>query len=147
MLPGVATPAAELDGELTTVCPSCGVRDVEDARTGFCARCAGERAAESYLAAESEAIATRREAWANISARARDLLRPSDRERQRRHRMLERIRPREPAPPHADPFQVAEEALFHLGRLHATVRHHPTLAPDLEAAEELIRQLAWGPER
>ncbi|MGH2635751.1 MAG: hypothetical protein ACRDHU_06375 [Actinomycetota bacterium] len=136
----MATPAAEVDGEPPDVCPSCGLRYIEDPVTGFCEPCAGERAAESYLAAEAGAIAERRSAWVDRTAYRRHW-----RERQNRKRLLERVRPREPAPPHADPFVMAQEALMHLAKLRGAARRSGALMPHLEAAEELIRQLAWGP--
>lgn len=73
--------------------------------------------------------------------------REGDRLRQERHRRLDRIRPEQPlAEAEWDAQALGERALIRTGRLRAAVRRHPQLLPDLDDVEELIRQLAWGPE-
>jgi len=138
-------------GPASELCPSCAARPIEDPRTGFCARCAGERRVEEYLFAEAAAIAARRRAWRSRTREARspEIARELDRavqtERQRRHRLLERTRPREPAPRHTDPLRLADEALRQLRRMRGSART-PFERERIEAVAELIRQLAWGPE-
>lgn len=73
--------------------------------------------------------------------------READRLRQERHRRLERVQPARPlSEAEWDAQALGERALIRTGRLRAVVRRHPQLLPDLDEVEELIRQLAWGPE-
>jgi hypothetical protein len=70
-------------------------------------------------------------------------------ERQREHRLRERVRPTEPPEPNADPWLIADEALDAVDRL-----RKPSFAgdrgisrdEDFELVAELIRKLCWGPE-
>lgn len=133
-------------GANADLCTRCAAR--EAGSSGFCETCLQEHCAEEYASRDASEIAERRASW-----RARAIHyegSPSDaalnaRERQRRHRLLEAVRPREGAPPGTDPYELAREALFHLSRLRTVVRSHERLLPDLAAAEELVRELAWGP--
>jgi hypothetical protein len=91
------------------LCPMCVARDVpEDSRTGFCERCDSTRAKERYQAKRAAEAAERRKSW---SART-DQQRGWDTERQRLHRLRERIRPREPVDPDADPWEIGNQALM-----------------------------------
>lgn len=130
------------------LCPRCGLRPQEDDRTGFCEDCATEHAVERYVARDAGEIARRREAWRERSlAEEVHASAPVNRERQRRHRLLERVRPREPAHAGADPYELAREALVHLARLRAGLppNSRAVFLVELEAVEELVRRLAWGP--
>lgn len=66
-------------------------------------------------------------------------------ERQRFHRLRERIRPMEPPAPDSDPWEIANDALLLLSAVRLSISSPAALAK-LEQAEELLRQLAWGPE-
>lgn len=71
----------------------------------------------------------------------------SDRLRQQRHRRTERVRPTRIVPlAEWDARAIGERALFHCSRLRNVIRRHHRFAGDLDAVEESIRQLAWGPE-
>jgi hypothetical protein len=60
--------------------------------------------------------------------------------------MSRAVEPREPPGSDSDPWVLGYEALLALGRVRQSVRHHDVAMPDLERAEELIRQLATGPQ-
>jgi hypothetical protein len=69
-------------------------------------------------------------------------------ERQREHRLRERVKPKTPVEPNADPWLLAAEGLDAVHR----VRRPPlygergsSVARDLDVIEERLRQLAWGP--
>jgi hypothetical protein len=66
-------------------------------------------------------------------------------ERQRFHRLRERLRPKEPPAADSDPWEIANEALLLLAAIRPSIRNAQALAK-LEQAEELVKQLAWGPE-
>lgn len=134
------------DVEPVELCPRCATRD--QGAEGFCTPCLEEHVAEQYVARDAAEIAERREAWRLRSISYQGT--PSagtaqQRERQRRHRLLEGVRPRELPHAGADPYELARQALMHLAQLRLAVREHHALLPDLAAAEELVRQLAWGP--
>jgi len=66
--------------------------------------------------------------------------------RQREHRLRERIQPKHPLAPNADPWIVADEALDCLEEIRPYLKGMSTPTQRLEQAMELIRQLAFGPE-
>ncbi len=66
--------------------------------------------------------------------------------RQREHRLQERVKPKQPAPPNTDPWLIADEALDLLDRAERRLRHLRLPADELEEIGELLRRLAWGPE-
>jgi hypothetical protein len=66
--------------------------------------------------------------------------------RQREHRLRERIQPKHPLAPNADPWIVADEALDCLEEIRPFLQGMKTPTDRLDQAMELIRQLAWGPE-
>lgn len=68
-------------------------------------------------------------------------------ERQRFHRLKERIKPRTRPlrEDEYDPWELANEVLLILGNLKPSITSATGLAK-LEDAEEKVRQLAWGPE-
>jgi len=75
-------------------------------------------------------------------------VRESDRLRQERHRRIERVRPDRPmSGAEWDSHALGERALIHTARLRRAVRKFPKFIGDLDAAEDLIRHLAWGPSR
>jgi hypothetical protein len=134
----------------TDLCPRCAVREIVDAPTGFCEPCATDRHLEAYRDRDAREIPERRDEWRHRTKDGRETRTPANtrivqRERQRRHRLLEAMRPREPADGWRDPFELGREALAHLARL-----RHPRISSEalahVLAAEELVRQLAWGPE-
>lgn len=79
----------------------------------------------------------RADAWRE---RTRD---PFEDAKQKRRRLLGRVRPRQPAT-HTDPWQVALEGLHELGvaKAHLGVDDRRRL----EIACEALRRLAWGPD-
>lgn len=137
-------------GEL---CPRCGVRWQEDEASGFCGECADEAVVDRYHEREAQAIARRRDAWAARTESARRSpasSRPANRERQRRHRLIEAVRPRDPAPDWTDPFVLAREALHALAQARSALGVGASGSRDggrelLAQVEEIVRQLAWGP--
>ncbi|HXF73111.1 MAG TPA: hypothetical protein VNO79_10935 [Actinomycetota bacterium] len=130
-----------MSGEL---CPACGRAPQTDERTGWCDACLAERRAERYLEKGREEARLRSEAWEQRAIEAR---RAWDLERQRRHRLLVRVRPRRPAPPGTDPLELAAQALELLEELRGpAARAGANAHLGLEQAMELVRTLAWGPE-
>jgi hypothetical protein len=67
------------------------------------------------------------------------------RERQRRHRLREALRPREAAGEWTDPWEVAKNALDDLQRLRQALGAQVTARAHLDDAAEAIRVQAWGP--
>jgi hypothetical protein len=65
-------------------------------------------------------------------------------ERQRTHRLRDRLRPQTPCAPDADPWEIANDILLSLAKVRAGITNTDLLL-ELEAAEEGVRQLAWGP--
>lgn len=96
---------------------------------------------QAYWASDAPAIQARRDGWRNRSQSAEHA-----RERQRRHRLRESVRPREPAGEWVDPWEVAKGALDDLHRVRQAVRSNLTARAHLDAAAEAIRILAWEPE-
>lgn len=99
-----------------------------------------KRSVEVYREADSKAISKRRDEWWHWSDTADHAT-----ERQRRHRLREAVRPREPAGEWVDPWEVAKEALDDLQRVRQALRAQVTARAHLDAAAEAIRVLAWGP--
>ena len=85
-------------------------------------------------------VEARRDGW-----RSRTQSAAAQRERQRRHRLREKVQPREPARPHADPWELGAECLDHLQRVRAAIGANVSARHHLDAAQELVRQLAHGP--
>ncbi len=132
---------AEEAPEEPGLCPACGAADIEDPRTGFCFECASTAWTDGYLQREAEEIAGRRREWAE---RVVWQGKASQRERQRRHRLIEAVMPKEAPPPGVDPWELAKQAIKLIRE--ARERLSPTLRADyVDPAIELIRQLAWGP--
>jgi hypothetical protein len=65
-------------------------------------------------------------------------------ERQRFHRLKEKLRPKHAVAEGTDPFQLASDILDALDAIRPNLggRHQP----DLDAIAEMTRQLVWGPE-
>jgi hypothetical protein len=99
--------------------------------TGFCEPCTGAELAERYRERERIESEARTRAWGEW-----------DRERQRNHRLMERLRPTEPASPEIDPLELGKEALHLLDRMHLQGAYQLAVR---EQVGELVRQLAWGP--
>ncbi len=126
----------------------------EQGPSGFCDPCYAEHGVERFTARDAAAITERRDRWASWTDRS-ELKVPDTphllRERQRRSRLLRRVRPKEPPPPGADPFELAQAALtlLHTRIRPSVVRAQPGSASPgviaLQEIEEIIRQLAWGP--
>jgi hypothetical protein len=66
--------------------------------------------------------------------------------RQREHRLRERIQPKHPLAPNADPWIVADEALDCLEEIRPFLAQLRGPTDRLDQAMELIKRLAWGPE-
>jgi len=66
--------------------------------------------------------------------------------RQREHRLRERIQPKHPLAPNADPWIVAEEILDCLEFIRPFLQGMKTPTERLDQAIEGVRRLAWGPE-
>jgi len=69
-------------------------------------------------------------------------------ERQREHRLRERVRPKMPVDSNADPWVVASEGLDAVDRLRRPSMYGErgsSTKIDLELVAERLRQLAWGP--
>jgi hypothetical protein len=65
--------------------------------------------------------------------------------RQQRHRLLSRLRPREPASSF-DPLALGFEALDALGRVRATLPGNRRALAEIDLVAERIRRLSWGPD-
>jgi hypothetical protein len=66
--------------------------------------------------------------------------------RQREHRLRKRVWPRERPSRNADPWLIADEALDLLDGIRKELRPTGKAVLDLEQAQELVKQLAVGPE-
>jgi hypothetical protein len=66
--------------------------------------------------------------------------------RQREHRLRERIQPKHPLAPNADPWIVADEILDCLEFIRPFLQGMKTPTERLDQAIEGVRRLAWGPE-
>jgi hypothetical protein len=67
--------------------------------------------------------------------------------RQREHRLRERIQPKHPLAPNADPWIVADEILDCLEFLRPFLQGMKTPTERLDQAVEGVKRLAWGPEK
>jgi hypothetical protein len=123
---------------LTPICPRCGRSP--QGESGFCASCDQDLVAEQYLERAGADALARGQLWASRAARAR--------ERKRKQRLLDAVRPRTPESSlPSDPLELAHEVLTHLGRVGQALRAiGSTTMADLEEASEGVRRLAWGPE-
>jgi hypothetical protein len=117
---------------MTYLCPRCAMADAIDERTGFWEACTGADLAEQYQERERVEYEGRNRGWKEW-----------DRERQRHHRLKERLRPAELARPEVDPLELGKEALRLLA--HLRVRGADQIATR-EQVRELVRRLAWGPD-
>lgn len=99
--------------------------------SGFCEPCHASNIAERNQERERVESDARTRAW-----------REWDRERQRHHRLIERLRPAELPTPGVDPLELGKEALRLLGQMRLD---GPRQARIREQMGELVRQLAWGP--
>lgn len=130
-----------MSGPSEPLCPACARAPQTDERSGWCASCLAELREERYVER------TRREALARAGAwerRALEARRRWDLERQRRHRLLEVVRPRRPAPRDLDPLEIAREALEALEALRPAAARSGSREV-LEDVAEALRILAWGP--
>src|SRR6266545_4307741 len=132
--------AARLDDELAEgeapepgLCPACGKADSEDERSGFCFGCASAAWVEHYNEQQAEEIAVRRREWTVWQGKA------AQRDRQRRHRLIAEVMPKEPPAANVDPWLLAQAAISLIRQ--ARERLSPTLRADyVDPAIELIRQ-------
>lgn len=99
------------------------------------------RAVDEYLQKDEPQIEERQERWGHWTS-GHDALR----ERQRRFRLLTKTKPRELAHPNSDPLELAWEALQHLVSVRQGLKSNVRAREHLDQAEELVRQLGWGPE-
>lgn len=144
----VATPAREAEALDDLLCSRCTRR--EAGPSGFCEPCTGEHLVEANNERDADEIARRRYAWRSRSVGnggTPSATRVAACARQRRHRVLSEVRPKEPVPPGADPLELGREALMCLRQLRSvyTRNGRTALLAELERAEELVRWLAWGP--
>lgn len=65
---------------------------------------------------------------------------------QRRHRLREKVRPRELAHPNSDPWELGGEALDLLHRIKMGLPATSPVYHHVEECAETIRMLAWGPK-
>lgn len=126
---------------LVDICPACGRNPIEDDETGFCSSCSDNWAVSAYWEKDAPAIEARRSDWKNRSQSP-----AAQRERQRRHRLRETVRPRKPSMEWVDPWEIAKSALDDLYRVRQSLGAQVTARAHLDAAAEAIRVLAWGPE-
>jgi len=123
------------------LCPRCGKEEITDEETGWGDNCATEHVVEQYVARESEAADERHRKWKQRSDSPEAL-----KWRQRRHRLYAAVQPKERPGPYVDPWELASEALQHLGKIRSAALKGTNGQQHLEAIAECIRQLATGPE-
>jgi hypothetical protein len=126
------------------LCPRCARRPIEHDETGWCIECASQHTVEAYQEAEAEKVDKRRHRWA-----ARGKLSESPealRERQRKHRLYAAVQPREHPDANTDPWELAFEGLQHLKKIRASILKATNGEQHFEAVQEIIRQLAVGPQ-
>jgi hypothetical protein len=78
-------------------------------------------------------------------------VKPSDdpervRERVRYHRLRKRLKPKVAPLPTDDPWELANEALILMAAAKAGLRK-PELIAKQEQAMEIVRMIAWGPDK
>jgi hypothetical protein len=121
------------------LCPGCARREI-DTPSGVCAPCVVRRQAELYSERDRSAVQVR---WISWSERT---LRPDVevvKLRQQRCRLRRIVHPHEAAPADADdPGALAARGLAELRK----VRASPEAREHIEAASEVIRRLAFGPD-
>lgn len=115
---------------------------MDDEYTGWCRVCVGEHATAEYLAKDEDTIVARKSEW---KARTASSSPHAARERQRRHRLREALRPREAAGEWADPLELGKEALDALQRVRQALGAQVTARAYLDDACEKVKELAWGP--
>lgn len=119
------------------LCPACGYREADDLDSGFCTQCRQDKTLQTYRDKQEEDAQSRKNVWIKQTAVSREW----DAERQRVHRFIRHLRPREPVPD-TDPWRIALEAL----RLVDVVRRPNTVMSRLDhagAAEELKEHITW----
>jgi hypothetical protein len=115
------------------ICPGCARRAI-DTPSGLCASCVVQRVAELYAERDRSALRVRWIAWSERTTRPdAEVVKLG----QKRHRLREMVRPREP-PRSAGPWEMAAAALHDLRRVHSDPEAR-------EAVAEALRCLAWGP--
>ncbi len=128
---------------MVELCPRCASEEITDEVTGWGPKCSAEVATERYIAKRDAEIEERRRRWKQRSASGTPA---ALRERQHRSRLLRRTRPRERPSPFADPLGIAFECIEHLVSVRQGLKSNPRAREHLDQAEELVRQLGWGPE-
>jgi hypothetical protein len=123
------------------LCPRCGKEEINDEATGWGANCATEHLVEQYMARESEAADERHRKWKSRSDSPEAL-----RWRQRKHRLHVAVQPKERPSSYVDPWELGFEGLKHLAKIRRAVLRATNGQEHLEAVQEIIRQLAVGPE-
>jgi hypothetical protein len=124
------------------LCPMCCMR--EQGSSGFCKPCMTQRTNDAYLERQTAEAGERRQGWTRRTAPRTDQQREFDSERQRLHRLRERIKPREPVDPDSDPWELGNQALLLANGLCPSIKNAGPLAK-LDELLELIRALAYGP--
>ena len=120
------------------LCPACVMR--EQGPSGFCEACEADRARQRRMMREAREVQRRRDAWSAHAAAAK----ATDAQRQARLRLAAMVRPRQAAPAHSDPWVLAHDALLALRSVRIALVGDSQAREQLAAAEELVRQLAWG---
>jgi hypothetical protein len=105
--------------------------------------CAVERVAANYAAQDGSSAQARIIAWAERTRREPGTDAPVANLRQRRHRLLAKMRPHEPSPVGVDPLALGAEALEIVTRMRNALQRFPE---ERRRLEEIARRLAWGPE-
>lgn len=114
---------------MTELCPGCAKR-YANPDSGLCDVCTDDRLQARYAEDDRRLDEIRRLRW---------------RERQRRHRDRDALRPREPLGVEVDPLAMTAEALALLARLRSKATA-PADVARIDELDERIRQLGWGPE-
>jgi hypothetical protein len=126
------------------VCPRCVARPIEHKETGWCIECASQHTVEAYREREAAAVDKRRRNWVR---RSQLLESPAAlRERQRKHRLYADIDTQGRPDASIDPWELGFEGLRHLERIRGAALKSPHGQEHFEAVQEIIRQLATGPE-
>jgi hypothetical protein len=130
--------------EALELCPACAVREVpigNRVRTGFCDVCATQHSIEIYVAEDKRRAEDRNTRWRTAQSRE-----AYAKLRQQRKR-FEAFRPATPAPRDVDPAALAVEAIKLLRRgVRPALKSNAQAHAYMDAAEELVKQLGWGPE-
>lgn len=126
-------------GLTVALCPGCSYR-LQEPESGLCKHCEGERVRSAYIERELAEVSGRRRVWSTWASSSRENLR----DRQRRHRLKDRIRPRRAPPRQADPLVLGAEAIASLVKVKRVVAS-AEMREQIEEAIERIRWLASGP--